>query len=105
MINIDIQEEFFTLVNTQKIQYEYYEITDHYKKYIITDSTAPKMMLFHDSFASVLLPFLKDNFSQTVAVHNNENNLSYIDFEQPDIIIFEWTERLFYNFIALLPDM
>ena len=105
LINIDIQEQNFMLVNTQVTQYDYYEITDQYKKYIIPDSIAPKILLFHDSFATLLLPFLKDNFSQTVAIHNSEHNFSYIDFEKPDIIIFEWTERIFFNFIMSLPDM
>ena len=104
MLKINMQEDFYELVNKSGINYDYLEISTTYKKYILPNSEAPKLLMFHDSFGNELAPFLGSHFSQTVLIPHDSFNLSYIESELPDIVIFEWTERTFYDYLMRLPD-
>jgi hypothetical protein len=56
-------------------------------------SSLPKLVMFHDSFAIALIPFLSDHFHTATYLAKAQVDEKFIDAEQPDIVIFEITER------------
>lgn len=53
----------------------------------------PKLVMFMDSFAERLIPYLSENFSRSVYVWKPAIDFSVIEREKPDIVIFEVVER------------
>lgn len=56
----------------------------------------PKAVLFHDSFAEALLPFLEHHFEQIVRQHWGIKGFDYllIEKEKPQVVLYEISERL-----------
>jgi alginate O-acetyltransferase complex protein AlgJ len=56
-----------------------------------------KLVMFHDSFATALIPFISEHFQRSLYILNDIRDLTYlektVDVENPDIIIEEVAER------------
>lgn len=57
------------------------------------DRDLPSAIVFRDSFADALIPFLAPHFSTAVYVHAFNVNFETIEKEKPDIVIFEIAQR------------
>jgi alginate O-acetyltransferase complex protein AlgJ len=57
------------------------------------NSQLPRMVMFRDSFANRLIPFLAENFSRAVYVWDKGFQLALIEQERPDIVLDEMAER------------
>lgn len=60
-------------------------------------STTGKAILFHDSFAVALQPFLAHHFNRVVYVWQHDWNTSFLEQQRPDVVIDEVAERAFYR--------
>ena len=74
--------------------------------YVNTDETFPDILIYHDSFAIGLKPFLPLNFHKSEFLNTNTFALDplYMSTEHPDVVIVEVTERNLVLLIRLLPD-
>jgi hypothetical protein len=73
----------------------------------IPDSTLPRAVIFRDSFASALVPFLSEHFSRAVYLWQNDFDAQVVEQEHPDIVIQEIVGRHLHNFIPspeLVPE-
>ena len=73
----------------------------------IPGSTLPRAVIFRDSFASALVPFLSEHFSRAVYLWQNDFDAQVIEQEHPDIVIQQIVGRHLHNFIPspeLVPD-
>lgn len=57
------------------------------------DEGLPRAVIFRDSFAMALIPFLSDHFSQAVYVWDFNVDEALIAAEKPDVVILEMAER------------
>jgi hypothetical protein len=57
------------------------------------DTALPRAVLFHDSFALELLPFLGEHFQRMVTVWLDDFNQEMVEREHPDVVIQELLER------------
>ena len=67
---------------------------------VIDDSTLPRAVIFRDSFASRLAPFLSEHFSRAVYLWQNDFDAGVVLEEHPDVVIEEIVGRHLYGFIA-----
>lgn len=67
----------------------------------VQDSTLPRAVMFHDSFALNLAPLLSEHFQRIVFVRQYEFDAEIIDKELPHLVIQEMVER---NLMNPLPD-
>jgi alginate O-acetyltransferase complex protein AlgJ len=73
----------------------------------IPGSTLPRAVIFRDSFASALVPFLSEHFSRAVYLWQNDFDAQVVDQEHPDVVIQEIVGRHLHNFIPspeLVPE-
>lgn len=65
----------------------------------VTDNPAApgKAILFHDSFALALQPFLAQHFNRVIYVWQHDWDVRLIEQEKPDVVIDEVAERAFYR--------
>ncbi len=56
-----------------------------------------KAVLFHDSFALGLQPFLAQHFQRVVYVWQHDWDATFIEAQKPDVVIDEIAERSFYR--------
>jgi hypothetical protein len=73
----------------------------------IPGSTLPRAVIFRDSFASQLAPFLSEHFSRAVYLWQNDFDADVVAREHPDLVIQEIVGRHLHNFIPspeLVPD-
>ena len=73
----------------------------------IHDRSLPRAVIFRDSFASQLVPFLSEHFSRAVYLWQNDFDAEEVTKEHPDVVIQEIVGRHLYNFIPspeLVPD-
>ena len=56
------------------------------------DQEAPRLLMFRDSFAVYLIPFLSEHFSRSVYVWTPIYNQDIVDHERPDIVVHELLE-------------
>lgn len=76
-------------------------VPDHYKQlkegdlaFKVNNSHLPTLLMFKDSFATDLIPFLSENFSKSIFTKARTlNDFSLIESEKPDIVILEFAER------------
>jgi hypothetical protein len=61
------------------------------------DSRLPRAVVFRDSFASAMIPFLSEHFSRAVYLWQNNFDPTIIEQEQPDVVIQEWVGRHLNN--------
>jgi alginate O-acetyltransferase complex protein AlgJ len=66
----------------------------------IPGSTLPRAVIFRDSFASRLVPFLSEHFSRAVYLWQNDFDANVVTEEHPDVVIEEIVGRHLYDFIA-----
>jgi hypothetical protein len=65
----------------------------------IPGSRLPRALIFRDSFASRLVPFLSEHFSRAVYLWQNDFDANAVLTEKPDVVIQEIVGRHLYNFI------
>jgi hypothetical protein len=58
----------------------------------------PRCVLFRDSFANALIPFLMRGFSRLVAVSSLSCHYDLLDQEKPDVVLFVAIERFMATF-------
>ncbi len=56
-----------------------------------------KLLMFRDSFATALIPYLSESFSRSVYVWVDKVDFSMVDDEKPHLVILEMAERLLGN--------
>lgn len=61
----------------------------------------PTAIIYHDSSMSWIAPFLADHFRKGTFIWSENLDLTYIESEKPDIVIFQCTERFLDNLFAL----
>ena len=59
----------------------------------LADSSQPRAVIFRDSFASALIPFLSEHFSRAVYLWQYNVDPEVIAREQPDVVIHELVGR------------
>ena len=64
----------------------------------IPGSTLPRAVVFRDSFASRLAPYLSEHFSRAVYLWQNDFDPDVIEKERPDVVIQEIVSRHLYVF-------
>jgi alginate O-acetyltransferase complex protein AlgJ len=73
----------------------------------IPGSNLPRAVVFRDSFASRLVPFLSEHFSRAVYLWQNDFDPEVVEREHPDVVIQEIVGRHLYSFIPspeLVPE-
>jgi alginate O-acetyltransferase complex protein AlgJ len=65
----------------------------------IPGSALPRAVVFRDSFASALAPFLSEHFSRVVYLWQNDFDAEVVQKEYPDVVIQEIVARHLYTFI------
>ena len=68
----------------------------------------PRLVMFRDSFASALIPFLSEHFSRAVYLWQYNFDPAVVEAEHPDVVIEEWVGRKLnvqwpYDAVADLP--
>jgi len=71
----------------------------HYKN----EAKTTKLMLFRDSFANAMKPFLNESFSEVLYLKKHTFNKKEIIDYKPDVVIFEIIERNIDKFAELTP--
>jgi alginate O-acetyltransferase complex protein AlgJ len=66
----------------------------------IADPRLPRAVVFRDSFATGLIPYLSEHFSRTVYLWQNDFDADVVLKEHPDVVIQEIVGRHLYSFIA-----
>ncbi len=98
----DLQEQqiLFTSKNTRQAVSSTFDFPEpnlnpemHVIAKEIPGSTAPRLLMFRDSFSNALIPFISEQFSRSVYVWSYDIPQYIIDAEHPDIIIMEIVER------------
>ncbi|OHD71928.1 MAG: hypothetical protein A2W19_02035 [Spirochaetes bacterium RBG_16_49_21] len=57
------------------------------------DRSLPRAVVYHDSFCNFVKPFMAEHFSRMVCIQSyNRVDLSILDVEKPDIVIYEMAE-------------
>ncbi len=59
----------------------------------------PRAVVFRDSFASRLAPFLSEHFSRAVYLWQNDFDANVVLEEHPDVVIQEIVGRHLYGFL------
>lgn len=67
------------------------------------DSSQLKLVMFRDSYANYLIPFLNLHFKRAVYIWNYEFMPEVIESEHPDVVIFESLER-FISYAFTIPN-
>jgi alginate O-acetyltransferase complex protein AlgJ len=65
----------------------------------IQGSSLPRAVVFRDSFASRLVPFLSEHFSRAVYLWQNDFDPDVVESEHPDVVIEEIVGRHLYGFL------
>ena len=66
----------------------------------VSDPSLPRAVIFRDSFASKLVPFLSEHFSRAVYLWQNDFDANVVTEEHPDVVIQEIVGRHLSEFIA-----
>lgn len=69
----------------------------------VLDSSNLKLVMFRDSYANYLIPFLNMHFKKAVYVWNYEFMNQLIENEKPNIVVFESLER-FLSYSLSIPN-
>ncbi|MBN1303395.1 MAG: hypothetical protein JXA13_03095 [Anaerolineales bacterium] len=72
----------------------------------VPDPELPRAVVYYDSFFNPVIPLLGESFSRAVYIQNFTGgglwSLSWVDEEQPDIVIIEFSERYLDSLPKLL---
>jgi alginate O-acetyltransferase complex protein AlgJ len=63
----------------------------------VPDPSLPKALILRDSFGAMLVSALSEKFRRSVWLWTRRLDFRQLDKERPDIVIFELTERMFYD--------
>lgn len=98
------KEVAFTFLDSTKKLYPArpMEIISAYNNVPI-DSSQLKLVMFRDSYANYLIPFLNLNFKRAVYIWNYEFMPDLIEKEKPDVVVFESLER-FISYALTIPN-
>jgi hypothetical protein len=114
--NLGLKEENFTYqlkhhdaLNLIGHSYSYQRAGQNHEinTYTAPGSDLPDLLMYHDSFGYKLMEFLKLNFHKSTFVWANNDlplDVSFIDSEQPDIVIIEFTEG-YLKYLLNIPDL
>jgi len=69
----------------------------------VLDSSNLKLVMFRDSYANYLIPFLNMHFKKAVYVWNYEFMNQLVEEEKPNIVVFESLER-FLSYSLSMPN-
>lgn len=61
--------------------------------YTMSTDTKPRAVIFRDSYANAMMPYLNESFSRTVYVRSRLVIPEVVDREKPDVVIMEIAER------------
>jgi hypothetical protein len=67
------------------------------------DGRGPRAVVYRDSFASALIPFLAEAFSQAVFLWEYDIDGPTIVVERPDVVIHEWASRRLHTRVPYDP--
>ncbi|MCC6146512.1 MAG: hypothetical protein IT308_02980 [Anaerolineaceae bacterium] len=70
----------------------------------VDDASLPRAVIFRDSFANSLEPFLAGHFSRAVYPWTFGIDWELIEREQPDIVIYELAERYLHYMKEITPE-
>jgi alginate O-acetyltransferase complex protein AlgJ len=59
----------------------------------LADAKLPRAVLFRDSFAAQLIPFLAEDFQRILCIWNTDFERAMVEFEHPVVVIQEVVER------------
>lgn len=82
---------------------EQMKINEHLHGFQMRHSDAPKLLMVHDSFGRIMIPFLKDSFSRSVFVWDFWQygvNEQIVRAENPDVVITMTLESLLPNLVS-----
>lgn len=82
------QAQSFQISKYKNSEDEYSEVV--IKKHM--NQNLPKILVFHDSFGTFLMPYLSESFSRSVYVFTSYIDESIVTKEKPDIVLYELTE-------------
>lgn len=82
---------------------EYSAINLHYTNRNCVDSSDLKLVMFRDSYANYLIPFLNLHFKEANYIWSYEFLDQVIEREKPDIVIFESLQR-FMSYALTMPN-
>jgi hypothetical protein len=71
------------------------------------DRSLPKAVIYRDSFAGRLIPYLSEHFSRASYLWQNEFDFEEIEREKPDVVIQEFVARHFVNYVpypGIIPE-
>lgn len=81
------------------------ELFPNPNKLVVKENTSleshSKLLMFRDSFAVDMIPFLSESFSRSVYIWDHKFNSNIIENEKPDVVVYELVER---NIRSLLYD-
>ena len=96
----DDDEDYYVVVNTNKIEYKKYNDYVNVAYNIKSDNTN-KLLIIGDSFAGQIFRYIPNNFSETYNSHFSKFKNECIDIIKPNYIVFvllEYRElNLYYN--------
>ncbi len=99
MIGLKIKEEnpiltpIFDTTAISESNYSFYKSDKIWEHRNINTSKKYKILLFRDSFATLLRPYLSQTFGECSCIWNKEFDKKIIEKEKPDIVIIEHVER------------
>lgn len=71
------------------------------------DRALPRAIVYRDSFAGRLVPFLSEHFSHATYYWQNEFDFADIERDKPDVVIQEFVARHFYAYVpypGIIPE-
>lgn len=97
-LNIDVNYDIsgYSSNSVEVIEYDY----DTVYRYSTSGADQRKVMVVRDSFGTALAPILASQFNDTVLFRRVSYNASYVETEQPDVVIYETVERYLDNLKA-----
>ena len=79
---------------------EYFPRRPHFATEI-QDSRLPRLVMFRDSFAGDMIPFLSENFRRIAYIYQPELDTQIILKEKPDLVIMQMAERTLIQYWVL----
>jgi hypothetical protein len=70
-----------------------------------SDTKLPKALVYHDSFMTMMQPYLSEHFATAIYIRDLFVNLETVKDYHPDIIVHECLERLLRHFIYVEDDL
>lgn len=63
------------------------------------DGSLPRLMMYRDSFAGRLIPYLSEHFSHATYYWQNELDFQAIEAERPDVVVQEYVGRHLFTYV------